>query len=155
MYSLIKTLEGRLGEFLTVVQTLDFVSVCITVTVSNSHIPSHVYIRLCKHTKRFLLLKCMNVCIYVCMYSIYVWTQASLRKDPLHNYIGKYKHNCRETRCFSCSPIFQLSSPAFIRVNDHYITCVSHHKLYVKDATEKHMEYNIMPIYNACATLTF
>ena len=39
-----------LGEFSTVLQTRG--------TVSNSPNPSRVYIKLCKHGKRFLLLKC-------------------------------------------------------------------------------------------------
>ena len=37
----------------------------VCITVSNSSNPSRVYIRLCKHGKCFLLLKCYAVLCYV------------------------------------------------------------------------------------------
>ena len=48
----LQALEG-LGEFSTVMQTLEFVSGLHD--CPNSPNPSRVYIRLCKHGKRFLL----------------------------------------------------------------------------------------------------
>ena len=36
----------------------------VSITVSNSPNPSRVYIRLCKHGKRFLLLKCMTAAVF-------------------------------------------------------------------------------------------